>query len=68
MDAGPGAELGSARWFAVTWVLMMAAMMLPALVPAAPAFARAGRPAPEPPAPCAAACVPAPGASAAAWD
>ena len=43
MDAGPGAELGGAGWFAVTWVLMMAAMMLPALVPAALAFARAGR-------------------------
>ena len=43
MDAGPGAELGGAGWFAVTWVLMMAAMMLPVLVPAALAFARAGR-------------------------
>ena len=33
MDAGPGAELGGLGWFAVSWLLMMAAMMLPALAP-----------------------------------
>ena len=33
MDAGAGAELGGLGWFAVSWLLMMAAMMLPALVP-----------------------------------
>src|SRR3954464_15971308 len=31
MDAGPGSELGGLGWFAVTWALMMAAMMLPAV-------------------------------------
>ncbi|MFL5819896.1 MAG: DUF2182 domain-containing protein [Solirubrobacteraceae bacterium] len=35
MDMGPGTELGGPGWFVVTWVLMMAAMMLPSLVPAA---------------------------------
>jgi predicted metal-binding membrane protein len=35
MDMGPGTELGALGWFAVTWALMMAAMMLPSLVPAA---------------------------------
>jgi predicted metal-binding membrane protein len=34
MDMGPGSELGGLGWFAVTWVAMMAAMMLPALGPA----------------------------------
>src|SRR4051794_30553093 len=33
MDAGPGAELGGLGWFAVSWLLMMAATMLPALAP-----------------------------------
>jgi predicted metal-binding membrane protein len=42
MEAGPGTDLGDLGWFAVSWVLMMAAMMLPSLVPAALAFARAG--------------------------
>jgi predicted metal-binding membrane protein len=42
MDAGPGTELGALGWFAVSWLLMMAAMMLPSLVPAALAFARGG--------------------------
>jgi predicted metal-binding membrane protein len=40
MDAAPGADLGGAGWFAVSWLVMMAAMMLPALVPAALALAR----------------------------
>jgi predicted metal-binding membrane protein len=33
MDAGPGTELGGVGWFAVVWVTMMAAMMLPSLTP-----------------------------------
>jgi predicted metal-binding membrane protein len=41
MDAGPGTELGSLGWFAVSWLVMMAAMMLPSLVPAVLAGARA---------------------------
>src|SRR5919106_5402995 len=32
MDAGPGTELGGVGWFAVVWVTMMAAMMLPSIV------------------------------------
>jgi predicted metal-binding membrane protein len=43
MDMGPGTDLGSPGWFAVTWALMMAAMMVPSLGPAALAFAQAGR-------------------------
>ena len=35
MDMGPGTELGGLGWFAVVWVTMMAAMMLPALSPMA---------------------------------
>jgi predicted metal-binding membrane protein len=42
MDGGPGTALGSVGWFTVSWSLMMAAMMLPSLVPAALVFARAG--------------------------
>jgi predicted metal-binding membrane protein len=42
MDAAPGTDLGELRWFAVSWLLMMAAMMLPSLVPAALVFAGAG--------------------------
>jgi predicted metal-binding membrane protein len=33
MDAGPGTELGGLSWFAVVWVTMMAAMMLPSITP-----------------------------------
>lgn len=40
MDAGPGAELGSVGWFAVSWLVMMAAMMLPALTPMVVVYAR----------------------------
>jgi predicted metal-binding membrane protein len=47
MDAGPGADLGGLGWFAVSWVVMMAAMMLPALAPMVVAYerraSRAGR-------------------------
>ncbi|TMM06631.1 MAG: DUF2182 domain-containing protein [Actinobacteria bacterium] len=42
MDDGPGTALGGFGWFAVSWLLMMAAMMLPSLAPAALAFGRAG--------------------------
>jgi predicted metal-binding membrane protein len=42
MDAGPGGALGGLGWFAVSWLVMMAAMMLPSLVPAALGSARAG--------------------------
>jgi predicted metal-binding membrane protein len=41
MDMGPGTELGGLGGFVVTWVLMMAAMMLPSLAPAARASGRA---------------------------
>jgi predicted metal-binding membrane protein len=34
MDMGPATELGGLGWFAISWVLMMSAMMLPSLVPA----------------------------------
>jgi predicted metal-binding membrane protein len=40
MDAGPGSELGGVGWFAVSWLVMMAAMMLPALTPMVVAYAR----------------------------
>ncbi len=42
MDAAPGTDLRDVGWFAVSWLVMMAAMMLPSLVPAALAFARGG--------------------------
>jgi predicted metal-binding membrane protein len=38
MDAGPGTGLGELGWFAVTWALMMAAMMLPAVAPTVVAY------------------------------
>jgi predicted metal-binding membrane protein len=41
MDQGPGTELGDLGWFTVSWVLMMAAMMLPSLPPAALPHTRA---------------------------
>jgi predicted metal-binding membrane protein len=40
MDAGPGTELGGLGWFAVVWVTMMAAMMLPSIAPMVLAYAR----------------------------
>jgi predicted metal-binding membrane protein len=43
MDMGPGTDLGSLGWFAVVWLTMMAAMMLPSLVPMALTYARASR-------------------------
>jgi len=43
MDMGPGTELGGLGWFAGVWATMMAAMMLPSLVPMASAYAGASR-------------------------
>lgn len=44
MDTGPGTDLGGPGWFAVVWLTMTAAMMLPSLSPMAVAYARtAGR-------------------------
>jgi predicted metal-binding membrane protein len=43
MDMGPGTDLGSLGWFAVVWLTMMAAMMLPSLVPMALTYSRASR-------------------------
>ena len=40
MDTGPGAELGDLGWFALTWLVMMVAMMLPAAAPMAVAYGR----------------------------
>lgn len=40
MDMGPWTDLGGPGWFAVVWVTMMAAMMLPSLSPMALAYAR----------------------------
>jgi len=41
MDMGVATELGSFSFFIAAWVAMMAAMMLPAAVPAVSSFARA---------------------------
>ena len=38
MDMGPGADLGSFSFFAPTWATMMAAMMLPSVLPAVLSF------------------------------
>jgi len=40
MDMGPGTHLGGLGWFAVVWVTMMAAMMLPSVAPIAVAHTR----------------------------
>jgi predicted metal-binding membrane protein len=40
MDMGPGTDLGGLGWFAVVWVTMTAAMMLPSLSPMAVASSR----------------------------
>lgn len=39
MDMGPGTDLGGLGWFAGVWAVMMAAMMLPSLVPIAGTYA-----------------------------
>ena len=43
MDMGPGTDLGALGWFAVVWVTMMAAMMLPSLVPMVLTYSRRSR-------------------------
>jgi predicted metal-binding membrane protein len=43
MDAGPGTGLGTVAWFTGVWVVMMAAMMLPSLVPTAAVYAKLTR-------------------------
>lgn len=43
MDMGPGTDLGGLGWFAVVWLTMMAAMMLPSLVPMAITYSAASR-------------------------
>jgi predicted metal-binding membrane protein len=43
MDMGPGTDLGGLGWFAVVWATMMAAMMLPSVVPMASTYAGASR-------------------------
>ena len=35
MDAGPAGYLGATGWFMGTWIVMMAAMMLPVIAPVA---------------------------------
>ena len=40
MDAGPGTDPGGLAFFLVTWVVMMAAMMFPSIVPMVLMFAR----------------------------
>jgi predicted metal-binding membrane protein len=40
MDAGPGTDLGGLGWFVGVWVTMMAAMMLPSVMPMTLVFAR----------------------------
>lgn len=43
MDMGPGTDLGGLGWFAAVWMTMMAAMMLPSLVPMALTYERVSR-------------------------
>jgi predicted metal-binding membrane protein len=43
MSAGPSADLGALGWFLGAWVVMMAAMMFPALVPTVSLYARMTR-------------------------
>jgi predicted metal-binding membrane protein len=40
MDAGPGTDLGGLGWFVGVWATMMAAMMLPSVMPVTLVFAR----------------------------
>jgi len=40
MDAGPGTDLGGLAWFIGVWVVMMAAMMFPAIWPMVVMYAR----------------------------
>ena len=43
MDAGPGTDLGALGFYTVSWVVMMAAMMFPSIVPMVLAYARIER-------------------------
>jgi predicted metal-binding membrane protein len=43
MDMGPGTDLGALGWFLGVWVTMMAAMMLPSVLPMVLIFARVSR-------------------------
>jgi predicted metal-binding membrane protein len=43
MDGGPGTDLGTLGWFLGVWVVMMAAMMFPALAPTTALYARMSR-------------------------
>src|SRR5881392_2216367 len=40
MNGGPGTDLGALGWYVGVWVTMMAAMMLPAVLPVVLLFAR----------------------------
>src|SRR5262249_57146399 len=40
MNGGPGTDLGALSWYVGVWVTMMAAMMLPAVLPVVLLFAR----------------------------
>jgi predicted metal-binding membrane protein len=44
MDAGPWTALGGLGWFLGSWVVMMAAMMLPSVAPTVALYTRAYRP------------------------
>ena len=43
MDAGPGTDLGTLGWFLGVWIVMMAAMMFPAVSPTVALYARMTR-------------------------
>jgi predicted metal-binding membrane protein len=43
MDMGPGTDLGALGWYLGVWVTMMAAMMLPSVLPMVLIFARVSR-------------------------
>jgi predicted metal-binding membrane protein len=43
MDAGPGTDLGGLGWYLGIWVTMMAAMMLPSVMPMVLVFSRVSR-------------------------
>ena len=43
MDAGPGTDLGGLGWYLGVWVTMMAAMMLPSVLPMVLLYARIAR-------------------------
>ena len=43
MDAGPGTDLGALGWFLGVWLVMMAAMMFPALAPTVALYAQMTR-------------------------